>query len=209
MHDVLPGENVEIIAACDVQNPLLGERGASRVFGPQKGADARAVETLELALEQLADVVTQDLGCDFRDTSGAGAAGGLGFGLMSFCNAKIRSGFELVAQVLKIEEAIAASDLVITGEGKLDGQTQEGKAPAGIAKLARKHGKPVIAFAGSIELRTPATDLFDAAIQITPMEMPLEEAMQNAAILLENSVRAVAEQIRAGKLLSPFCHLSS
>src|SRR6185436_1790858 len=110
----------------------------------------KTVAALEMHLENLADVVAMDLGCDFREAPGAGAAGGIGFGLMSFCGARMRLGFEVVADVLHLEERIAACDLVITGEGRLDGQTLEGKGPAGVARLAGKQGKPVLAFAGSI-----------------------------------------------------------
>jgi glycerate kinase len=177
----------EIVAACDVQNPLLGPRGCAPVFGPQKGADEKCVRFLEEALRHLADVVARDLGYDFRDTPGAGAAGGIAFGLMSFCGARLCSGFDLVADVLRLEARIAASDLVITGEGRLDAQTLDGKGPAGVAALARKHGKPVVAFAGSVS--GIPDGLFTAAHSIADASMPLEEAMRRGAELLETSVR--------------------
>jgi glycerate kinase len=202
----------EIIAASDVKNPLLGEHGAARIYGPQKGADSRTVETLELALEQLAEIITQDFGCDFQDVPGAGAAGGMGFGLMSFCNAKIQPDFEIIAEVLKIEKAVAESDFVITGEGRIDAQTLAGKGPVGIAALARKYAKPVIAFAGSIEknaARKSLADVFDEMIEIAPPGTSLEESMRNAAGLLETAVHSAMRKIRAGKLLSGSLHLSS
>ena len=183
--------SAEIVALCDVQNPLLGERGASRVFGPQKGADARAVAELDANLTRLADIVARDLGCDFRETPGAGAAGGLGFGMLSFCGAKIRSGFETVAEILRLEEEIAVSDFILTGEGRLDTQTLEGKGPAGVAMLARKHGKPVYAFAGSVEESAALKQIFRRVEAITPPGMPLKEALPRAAALLEESVAAV------------------
>ena len=183
-----PQANVEIVGLCDVQNPLTGGRGASRVFGPQKGADPAVVEELDAGLVHLADVVARDLGRDFRATPGAGAAGGLGFGLLSFCGAKIRSGFETVAGVLHLEEAIAASDLVLTGEGRLDGQTLEGKGPAGVAALARSLGKPVFAFAGAVEVDARLGELFERTVAITPAGMPLEEGMLRAPQLLEDAV---------------------
>ncbi len=186
----------EIIAACDVQNPLLGPRGTARVFSPQKGADARTVEALEMHLTNLADVVATDLECDFRDTPGAGAAGGIGFGLLSFCGAKIRSGFDVVAEVLRIEERIAACDLVITGEGRLDAQTLEGKGPAGIAALARKHGKPVLAFAGSIADDREVADIFTATCPIIDEPVSLAEAMARGAEFLERAA------IRSARLVS-------
>ncbi|MEQ1861744.1 MAG: glycerate kinase, partial [Chthoniobacteraceae bacterium] len=184
----------EIVAACDVQNPLLGERGTARVFAPQKGADEKTVVHLEASLTQLAEIVAESLGCDFRDAPGAGAAGGIGFGLMSFCRAKMCSGFDLVAATIGLEEKIAAADIVITGEGRLDAQTLEGKGPAGVAALARKHGKPIIAFGGGIE---PAVEkLFDAIVPIIDSPLPLDEAMRRGAELLRRAAR------RAGRLIS-------
>lgn len=193
--DHLPARWPEIIAACDVRNPLLGTRGASRVYGPQKGAGARTVETLELALENLADVVAEDLGCDFRAAPGAGAAGGLGFGLMSFCGATIRPGFELVAEIRQLDEAVASSDIIFTGEGRIDAQTLEGKGPAGIATLARKHGKPIIAFTGQYVPDARLRALFDAIIPIAPPELPSAEALRDAARLLEDAAARTAAMI--------------
>jgi glycerate 2-kinase len=191
----------EIVAACDVRNPLLGERGASRTYGAQKGADAAMIETLDRALENLADVCAQELGCDFRDTPGAGAAGGLGFGLLTFCHAQIRSGFEVVAEILNLENAIADSDLVITGEGRLDSQTLEGKGPAGVATFARKHGKPVVAFAGSVADDAALAKIFAAAHAIKTGAITLEEAVANAAFLLEQAAERFAESwTAAGEL---------
>lgn len=185
---------VAIIALCDVANPLTGERGASRLFGPQKGADPFTVEKLDAGLAHVADLVAANLGCDFRDTPGAGAAGGLGFGLLSFCGAEMRSGFETIASILHLEEHISGSDLVITGEGRLDAQTLEGKGPAGVAALARKHGKPVFAFAGAVDGDLRITTMFDKTFAITPANMPLHEAIQNASNLLEACAVGVARR---------------
>ena len=193
-----PPENLalpEIVALCDVQNPLLGKRGATYTYGPQKGADEPALSMLEAGLKHFADQVAKDLGCDFRETPGAGAAGGIAFGLLSFCGAKIRPGFEMIAEILELEKAIAASDLVITGEGRLDTQTLEGKGPAGVAALARKHGKRVIAFAGAIAADGHPDRVFDAAYQITPPDMPLDEAMRKAAALLEQTAHEAAQRL--------------
>ncbi len=188
----------EIIAACDVQNPLLGERGCARVFSPQKGADEKTIVHLEASMKQLADMVSESLGCDFRHEPGAGAAGGIGFGLMSFCGAKVRSGFDLVAETIGLEARIAAADLVITGEGRLDAQTLEGKGPAGVAALARKHGKPVLAFGGGID--PAAENLFDATVPIIDSPLPLDEAMRRGAELLRRAAR------RTGRLLKLRSH---
>jgi glycerate kinase len=143
----LPPE-LKIIAAVDVTNPLLGENGATRVFGPQKGASSDQLNILENALMILADVVVRDFGVDFRDRPGAGAAGGLGFGLMSFCGTEVRPGFDVVAEAVDLEGKMQNVDVVITGEGKLDNQTLSGKTPAGVARLARKLGKRVFAVVG-------------------------------------------------------------
>lgn len=191
-----------ILAACDVQNPLLGPNGSAHIFGPQKGADPKTVAHLETAMETVADVVAQEFGQDFRATPSAGAAGGLGFGLMSFCGAEIRTGFEVVAEIIGLREKIAACDIVITGEGRIDGQTLEGKAPAGVARLARSMGKPVLAFAGSISSFGEASELFDAVLPITNAPMPLEEALESAAALLEGAAATAAQLIQTGSRLA-------
>lgn len=186
----------EILAACDVQNPLLGERGAARVYAPQKGADAATVEALERALSCLADVCAADLDCDHRHVPGAGAAGGLGFGLLTFCDAKIRPGFDVIAETLHLESRIAAADLVITGEGRIDDQTLDGKGPAGVAALARKSGRRVIAFGGSITATAESSGVFDALIPIVDRPLTIGEAMSEAACLLERASQRAAKLIR-------------
>ena len=182
----------EIVAMCDVENPLLGPRGATWTYGPQKGGDAHTLPLLEAALTHLANVIEKDLGNDFRDVPGAGAAGGMGFGLMSFCGARLCSGFETVAAAMGLEEAIAGSDLVITGEGCLDSQTLEGKGPAGVALLARKLGKPVIAFAGRVQDAEALHEIFDGVFAIKDEAMPLEVAIREAELLLEQRAAKVA-----------------
>ena len=191
----------QIVAACDVQNPLLGERGTARIFSPQKGADAKTIDHLEAAMTQLAEIVTESLGCDFRDAPGAGAAGGLGFGLMSFCAAQVQSGFELVAQTLGLEEKIAAADLVITGEGRLDGQTLDGKGPAGLAALAHRHGKPVLALAGSIADDGAVETIFDAVLGIIDEPISLDAAMERGAESLERAAGRLGRILSVGKRL--------
>lgn len=191
----------EIIAACDVQNPLLGPRGTAHIFSPQKGASESDVIALEGSLGALADAVTTDLGCDFRDTPGAGAAGGIAFGLLSFCGAKVVSGFDLVADTLRLEERIAASDLVITGEGRIDGQTLEGKGPAGVAALARRHGKPVLALAGSVAENAAVHALFDATCAIIDEPTTLAAAMSRGAEFLERAATRAARLVSLGTKL--------
>ena len=192
-----------IVAACDVDNPLLGADGATSIYGPQKGVTPELMPVLEAGLERLADVVARDLGRDFRNTPGSGAAGGLGFGLLSFFGADIRSGFDLVAEYSGLEEVLSTSDLVITAEGKIDTQTLHGKGPAGVADLAHKHGKPLIAFAGIHEKESAAATLakFDAVFEINRPDVPLEVAIRNAAGLLQELVRDVAAGINAGSIL--------
>jgi glycerate 2-kinase len=156
----------KIVAAADVRNPLLGENGATRVFGPQKGVTPDKIDILERALTKLADVVACDLHFDFRNEPGAGAAGGLGFGLMSFCGASIRPGFDVVAEAVSLESKMENVDLVITGEGSLDRQTLEGKTPAGVARVARELGKRVFAIVGRASQDREARGLFDGVYEL-------------------------------------------
>lgn len=192
-----------IIGACDVTNPLLGPRGTARVFSPQKGADPATVETLERSMTTLADLARRDLGTDFRETPGAGAAGGFGFGLLTFCGGTLRSGFEVVAEAMRLEEKIAACDLVITGEGRLDFQTLEGKGPAGVAALAQRAGKPVLALAGSFDLDAALHSLFDATCPIIDTPTNLPEAMAAGEELLARAAGRAARLVRLGATRLP------
>ena len=184
----------ELIVACDVDNPLLGPSGATRVYGPQKGV--RDFTWFEDRLEHLADLARRDLGVDPRDIPGAGAAGGLGFGLMAFLGGKLVSGFDMVSSQLGLEARVAAADLIVTGEGRLDEQSLQGKGPVGVARLARKLGKPVVGVAGSIDESSALRAQFDLLIAIKPVEMPLAEAMRRTGELIESAVRAHATQLR-------------
>ena len=188
----------KVIAATDVVNPLLGIRGAARVFAPQKGATSDEVEALEAGLTNLAVVVAQDLKTDFRNEVGAGAGGGIHFGLLSFCGAEGKPGFEVISELLDLAKLVEDSDLVITGEGCIDAQTAEGKAPAGVAQLAREHGKPFIAFAGKVEAHESVTQLFDAVHPIVDETLPLPEALLRGPEFLECEAARVAAQLRAG-----------
>jgi glycerate kinase len=176
------------MAAADVRNPLLGENGATRVFGPQKGVIAQKLDFFERALATLADVVARDLHFDFRDQPGAGAAGGLGFGLMSFCGAKMRPGFDVVAEAVGLESKMKDVDLVITGEGSLDRQTLEGKTPAGVTQLARKLGKRVFAIVGSASEDRQAREIFDRVYE-------LGGSIPEAPELLRKRARELAEKL--------------
>src|SRR5437868_2930454 len=185
----------KVTALADVTNPLLGARGATSTFGRQKGGTAGQLEILERGLERLADVAKRDLGCDFRDAPGAGAAGGLGFGLMTFCGAPVKSGFEIIAEFVGLRAAIEEADAVITGEGRLDDQTLEGKAPAGVARLARQLGKPVFAIVGSSRATTAGAALFDRVLVLARGEISPEQSVAQAAELLQERARELARMM--------------
>jgi glycerate kinase len=190
-----------ISALVDVNNPLLGPHGASHVYGPQKGATEEDAAKLEEALARVADVARRDLGAPEPSVPGAGAAGGLGYGLMAFLGATLRPGFDAVAEITGLQHAIGTADLVITGEGRLDAQTAAGKAPVGVARLARACGKPVIALAGAVPLTKKDHAAFDAVLPITNEPMSLDQAMQQAAPLLEEAAARAAHLVRLGKIL--------
>ena len=179
---------LRIIAAVDVRNPLLGKNGATRIFGPQKGATPDRIDILERALSRLADVVAKTFEKDLRDVPGAGAAGGLGFGLMNFCGAIIRPGFDVVAEAVQLESKMKDADIVITGEGSLDRQTLEGKTPAGVVRLARKLGKRVFAIVGRASQDRDVRELFDGVYELggsiaQAPELLREKARELAKIL--------------------------
>lgn len=166
--------------ACDVNNPLYGENGAAYIYGPQKGATEEIVKELDKGLKNFAEVVKDDLGKDIAHIGGAGAAGGLGFGFLGFLNSKLESGIKIILDEIKLEEVVKDADIVITGEGRLDNQTAMGKAPIGVAKLAKKHGAKVIAIAGCT---TPDAvkcneEGIDAYFSIVNKAMTIDEAMK-------------------------------
>ena len=190
-------KQVEIVIASDVNNPLTGVNGASHVFGPQKGATAAMVQQLDQNLTYFAELVSQQLNIDVKGIAGAGAAGGLGFGLMVFAGAGIRSGVELVIEQTQLAEKIAQADYVFTGEGGIDFQTKLGKTPYGVAQVAKRLNKPVIAFAGVVgdgidELYALG---FTQIIGINPSGFTLEDAMQNAERYLEDAVVTVLNKL--------------
>lgn len=174
---------VEVMVAADVDNPLCGPRGASAVFGPQKGASPEQVAQLDEALAHYADVMAATLGEDLRDLPGVGAAGGLGFAARAVLRAGFRPGVELVAELSGLAQAMQGADLVITGEGRLDGQSLHGKTPVGVARLARTAGVPVIALAGSLGegYQRLYAEGIGAAFSLAPGPLSLEQAMQQAA----------------------------
>jgi glycerate kinase len=159
--------HAELVVLVDVNNPLLGELGCTRVFGPQKGAGAESLEVLERGLTRLDQVAREQLGVARADTPGAGAAGGLAYGLAAFAGASIEPGFDAIADRVRLDERIALADLVVTGEGCLDSQTAHGKGPARLAQRASVRGKPCVIFAGKIA-RRHATMAFTSALEISP-----------------------------------------
>lgn len=183
--------SLETLAACDVTNPLLGPRGCTRVFGPQKGVRDADIAGFEQALQGLANAFPPDV----ATTPGAGAAGGLGFGLLAFCGARIVSGFGIVSDLLRLEHHVVQADLVLTGEGSLDDQTLDGKGPHGVAALARQHRKPVVGMGGRVT--EAARTAFDLTLAASPPDLPLAEAMRRAPELIEAALREAAPALRA------------
>jgi glycerate kinase len=181
------GKSVRLTLICDVSNPLTGPRGASRVFSPQKGATPEAVAELEAGLGHFAALVSAHFGEDFSQVPGTGAGGGLAFGALAFLQASIHPGAALVLEIMEFEQALAWADLVVTGEGKLDAQTLDGKLIHGVCRAAALAGVPVIALCGTLEL-TPAqlTDLgLRAAFSTMKKPQSLSEALNHAAFNLE------------------------
>lgn len=193
-----------IEVACDVDNPLTGPRGASAVFGPQKGADGAMVKRLDAGLSHFANMIKQQLGVDVATLPGGGAAGGLGAGLRAFLGAELRPGVEIIAQVVGLPALIDWADLIITGEGRLDGQSLGGKVPVGIARLAAPLGKPVIAIAGSLGdgLDRVREAGVAAMVSCVPGPCSLEAALDGAAENIRRTARNVAAMLRAG---SQYC----
>ncbi|MCY8673609.1 glycerate kinase [Bacillus haynesii] len=187
-------KHIQFEAACDVDNPLTGPRGASAVFGPQKGANSEMTALLDQNLKHYAAAVKAELGSEIDSIPGAGAAGGLGAGLCAFLKAELKSGVDIVLDTLSFSERIKGADLVITGEGKIDGQTASGKTPAGVAKRARSENIPVIAFAGSLgEGCELVYDIgISALFSIVPGISSLENALADGSSNLTRCARNVA-----------------
>jgi glycerate kinase len=185
--------SVKVTVACDVDNPLVGPEGAAAVYGPQKGAGPDDVLLLDSALRRYARVLADDLGLDLAGTPGAGAAGGLGAGAIAFLGAELRTGIELVLELVGFDRAVAGADLVVTGEGKLDAQSLRGKAPVGVARAAAAHGVPVVAVAGAVEVadRELRAAGFEEAHALLELEPDPERAMAEAAPLLERLAERV------------------
>ncbi len=202
---------ITVTVACDVTNPLTGPEGASHVYGPQKGATPEMVKLLDAALANFARVVEQDLGQSVAGIPGAGAAGGLGAGLIAFLGAELKRGIDIVLEVTRFREQLDGADLVITGEGGMDGQTAYGKTPAGVAKAAKERGIPVVALAGTMGqgIESVYQAGIDAVFCIVDGPCPLEEAMAEGPRLVAQVSRnlarflAVSQQLFAGEKQTP------
>jgi glycerate kinase len=187
---------VEIVVACDVDNPLTGPVGAAAVYGPQKGADADDVQVLDANLARWADVVAQRLGSDLRDRPGAGAAGGVGYAAIAVLGASLRPGIEVLLELVDFEQQLGGADLVVVGEGSLDAQTLHGKAPLGVARLARAAGATVVAVCGRSLLGVDQLHEagIAAAYACADLEPDPARSMAEASSLLERLGRRVAEE---------------
>ncbi|MDT3335602.1 glycerate kinase [Shewanella sp. SP1S1-7] len=198
-HPLLRECNFEV--ACDVDNPLCGERGASAIFGPQKGATPAMVKQLDTALSHYADVIARNGMTDHREHAGAGAAGGMGLGVMAFLSAELKPGVEIVMKTVGLADKIRGADLVITGEGRIDGQTVFGKTPMGVLKQAKLQGIPTIGIAGC--LGDNANAILDhgmaAIFPIIPHLSPLDDVLANAKLNLSNTARNIGAVLMLGQ----------
>ena len=183
-----------------MDNPLTGPRGASAVYGPQKGATPEMVQELDLALGVLAEVATRTTGRAIAALPGAGAAGGLGAGLLWFTPARLRPGVEIVLEATGFEALVEGADLVITGEGRTDAQTAMGKAPVGVAAVAQRHGVPVVCLSGGLAVGADEVlrHGIGALASIVPQAMSLEECMSNGADLIEAGAARVCRLLKIG-----------
>ncbi|PHZ59332.1 glycerate kinase [Photobacterium leiognathi] len=186
--------SVKLEVACDVDNPLCGEKGASQVFGPQKGATPEMVTQLDNNLAHYAEIIKRDLRKDVKDMAGAGAAGGMGAALLGIFNAQLRPGIEIVMDAVNLADVLQDADLVITGEGRIDSQTIHGKTPIGVARTAKRFNKPVIGIAGSLsyDCNVVHEHGIDAVFSVVPRSVSLAEALAEAAINVELTARNVA-----------------
>lgn len=190
--------------ACDVSNPLTGDNGASAIFGPQKGATPEMIAQLDGYLRHYAQLIEDTLDIDVDSLPGAGAAGGMGAGLYAFCGAQLRQGIEIVTEALGLEALVKDATLVITGEGRIDSQSINGKVPIGVARIAKRYNKPVIGIGGSL---TKDVDVvydhgLDAVFSVLSSVCTLEEALANAAENLHNTARNIAATIKLAQTLS-------
>lgn len=202
MTDLHPAiADTETVVACDVNNPLTGPNGASHIYGPQKGATPEMIKTLDANLKHFDGILAKTCGQSYNDIPGAGAAGGLGAGLMAFLNAELKLGVDIVIDTVNLKERMKGASLVITGEGQIDYQTAFGKTPVGVAKVAKAENIPVIAIAGGIG--EGAEKVYDAGIDamvgIVQTPMSLDDAFEEAQRLITNTAEQAARLLVIGK----------
>ncbi|WP_077214342.1 glycerate kinase [Bacillus dakarensis] len=195
-------KDTKIEVACDVDNPLTGEKGASAIFGPQKGATPEMVVQLDQNLEHYAGIIKRDLGRDIMIVPGSGAAGGLGGGLLAFLPAELKRGVDIVISATNLLQLVKDADLVITGEGKIDSQTIYGKTPIGVAKTAKTFGVPVIGVAGNVSRDSSIVYQhgIDALFSVVPGVTDLEDALQNAEENVENTAFNIASVLKMNSI---------
>lgn len=191
---------VEIVVACDVDNPMCGEKGASAVFGPQKGATPEMVQALDSGLQHFAAIAARDLGLDIQSPAGAGAAGGMGGGVLLLPDARLQAGVQIVMEAVKLAEKVRDADLVITGEGRMDAQSVHGKTPIGVAHTAKAFGKPVIAIVGCLreDYEVVYAQGIDAVFPIIRQLGSLEEILQHGRDNLVSAAQNVARIYQMG-----------
>jgi glycerate kinase len=196
--------DAEFHIACDVSNPLVGPRGASVIFGPQKGATPAMVEQLDAALAHYAAIIRRDLGQDIADMPGAGAGGGIAAAMVVFLRGRLRPGIEIVTEAVGLEAHVRDADLVVTGEGRIDGQTVNGKTPMGVAKVAARHGKPVLAIGGGLAPDAGAVVAhgIDAVFAAVARPCTLAEALADGEENLRRAARNVAAALKLGMQLA-------
>lgn len=197
-------KQAKVTVASDVENPLCGKKGAAYVFGPQKGATPAMVVKLDANLKHFASVIKKDLRKDVMKLKGAGAAGGLGAGLVAFTGAKLKSGVDIVVEATGLAKHLEGADLCITGEGRVDFQTAFGKTPSGVAKAARKQKVQTVAIGGGItdDARGVFEHGIDGLASACARDMSLEEAMSNSRLHLANAAERVIRLVLIGKKLS-------
>lgn len=189
-----------IETACDVTNPLTGPAGASAVFGPQKGATPEMVRQLDDNLARFGELIRRDLGVAVGAAPGAGAAGGMGAALLAFCGAELRPGIDIVMEAVGLDAAVRDADLVITGEGRIDSQTVQGKTPMGVARIAKRYGRPVIGIAGSLSTDAGIVHAhgIDALFSVLSRVCTVDEALAHAAENVRNASRNIAVALKLG-----------
>lgn len=193
----------KVLIASDVSNPLCGPKGATRVYGPQKGATPEMIKKLEESLAYFAELIKRDLNKDVKDIPGAGAAGGLGVSLIAFLDAELRPGIEIIIEAVQLEEAIKDADLVVTGEGKIDSQTIYGKAPIGVAKIAKKYKVPVMAIAAILGENADIVYQhgIDFLIKVSEPPMSINYPKDNKISIIRKSIKNVFKNMKSEKKL--------